>query len=369
MSILPTGDGYLPAKPGDFKGPPVLVLGGYGVFGSLAAAELARRGIPGTVAGRDAGRARALASTLGPGCDGLAVDASDREACRRALRGRRAVLLAAGPFGRFGTAVAEACLAERCAYVDLADDRAYVFRLRSRGDEFERADLPAVYGASSLPGLSGAVALAAAEARPDRPRTARVTLFIGNANRKGQAAIESLVQSIARRIEAPQGDLRGLGDLEPVPLPPPFGRSLTANFESPEYDLFGPLLGVEEVRVKVGFELPGAIVAFWLLSVARFRPGPWLPRAASAAAPLLGHWGHSGGMIQVELTWPDGFVRRAAAGGPVDGQRLAVLPAVLSIERILGEGGPAGARTAYEYLGHRALLSSLPSFGATLWRG
>src|SRR5439155_1483536 len=130
--------------PGPWRGVvmrPVLVFGGYGTFGAHVCRELARRGVPVTVAGRDPAKAEALA----------------------------------------------------------------------------------------LQAREGTVAPVA---------RVRVTLFIGNQNPKGEAAVRSLLAGLGRPIRTAEGTVRGFRDREVVALPAPFGRRGVFNFEAPEYDLF-----------------------------------------------------------------------------------------------------------------------------------
>src|SRR4029079_1015043 len=103
------------------------------------------------------------------------------------------------------------------------------------------------------PGISGALAVLAAERLPAIER-ARITLFIGNRNPKGEAAVRSAAAQLGRIFPAPQGLLRGMTGREIVDLPPPFGARAVHDWESPELDLFPILFGAREVRVKVGFE-------------------------------------------------------------------------------------------------------------------
>ena len=114
-----------------------------------------------------------------------------------------AVAAALSLFGDAGPALLDACLAAGCQYVDIADDRSYAALVRSYGERFRSRGLTAVYGCSSLPGISGALALAAAQAKraTGRPAVrARVTMMIGNNNPKGLAAIRSAVAVMIRRL-------------------------------------------------------------------------------------------------------------------------------------------------------------------------
>jgi hypothetical protein len=345
-----------------------VVFGGYGTFGSLVCRELARKGTRVTVAGRDRLRAAALAAELGAGARGLGIDARDGDACRAALADAAVAVCCAGPFVTLGSALLDACLDVGCHYVDIAEDRGHAGRVRGAGPAFRERGRAAVYGASSLPGLSGALAqlardAAAAAASPER---ARVSLFIGNASPKGRAAVQSAVARLGRPVLAPQGTLRGFGEREVVTLPPPFGTRSVYTFDSPDYDLLPGLVGVSSVAVKVGFERRAATATFALL--ARLGSG-----YGERLARLLG-WlggvapgGTTGGVVQVELFWKDGTVRRAALVGDGDGQRMAALPCVLAA-RALDDGSAraSGALTVYDLLGAQALIGAVTAAGYRL---
>jgi saccharopine dehydrogenase-like protein len=343
---------------------PVVVFGGYGTFGSHVARELARLGHTVTIAGRDRAKAEAAARALGPRHRGIGADVTSAESCRAALAGQGVAVSCAGPFSALGEALLRECLAAQCHYADIADDRAHGARVRSWDQRFREAGLTAAYGCSSLPGLSGALALLAREGRDPPPAKARVTLFIGNANPKGAAAVRSAAEVIGRPMPAPQGTLRGFADPETVALPPPFGRRTVLNFDGAEYDLFPPLLGVSSVDVKVGFELPAAR---WALAALGALPARHRPRAARLLIVLgspTRRFGHSGGAVLVELTWPDGTVRRAALACEEDGQRMAALPCALAASALAsGDSTRRGAVTAYGLLGHRQLLQAMAASG------
>src|SRR5262249_30875359 len=154
---------------------------------------------------------------------------------RELLAGRAVAVNCAGPFGDFDPTFLEACLERGCHYADIADDRRYAAMVRRYGPRFAAAGLTAAWGCSSLPAVSGALAahLRGKINRP--PRKLRVTLFIGNDNPKGVAAVASLVTGLGRPIAAPQGVLRAGHGWEVVPLPPPFGRRSVFNFDCADY--------------------------------------------------------------------------------------------------------------------------------------
>lgn len=345
-----------------------VVFGGYGTFGSHVARELARLGVTVVVAGRDRVKAEAFARTLGPEHRGIAVDLTDLASCRAALRDGPVAVHCAGPFATLGPGLLDSCLDTGCDCVDIAEDRGYTRLVRMHDDVFRDRGHTAVHGCSSLPGISGALAMLVRDALPAPPLRARVTLFIGNNNPKGDAAVRSLVTGLGKPIRAPQGTLAGFHDREVVPLPPPFGPRTVYNFNGPEYDLFPRRFGVREVVVKVGFEL--RLVTTGLALLARLGSG-YGPRTA-AVLEWFGGWlrglGTSGGAVMTELFAADGSTRRAALVARRDGQRMAALPCALVAHMLCREPGPRGVFAAYD-LPDLALLDRLQAEGFELHRG
>jgi saccharopine dehydrogenase-like protein len=349
---------------------PVVIFGGYGTFGSQVACELVRLGLAVTVAGRDLPRAAQFATELGPSCQAMGVDVRDRDACRGALDRPAVAVNCAGPFRHFDATLLDACLEMGCHYADIADDRTYVARVRSCDAAFRAKGLAAIYGCSSLPGISGALALHLREQSRTSPRLARVTLFIGNRNAKGMAAMQSCIEGLGRPISAPQGSLRGFCDREIVPLPRPFGSRAVYNFDTPEYDLFPELLKTSEVRVKLGFE---SRLGTWLLATLA-RCGSGYGRRTTQFLRLLAwpfqRFGCSGGAVMTEFFYADGTSRRAAVVAPANGQRMAALPCALVARELATNPAPQpGVATAYEFLGARPLLEGLRAAGFELHGG
>lgn len=345
----------------------VTVFGGYGTFGAHAARALAKAGVKVRIAGRNEARAKSFAARLGDGHEGIVADAADPASCARALEGARVAVNCAGPFSTLPLTLPEACLAAGAHYVDIADDRSWLAHLRALSGRFLDRHLTAACGCSSLPGISGALALLATERLPE-VRCARVTLFIGNRNPKGDAAVRSAAAQLGKTFSSPQGPLAGLRGRETVRLPEPFGVRAVYDWDSPELDLFPALLGAREVRVKVGFESRLATRAFATLA----RLGPLGSRLVPPLAVLgraLSGFGHSGGFVQVELFAPDGATARASLGGAEDGQRMAALPAAFVALGLLdGTVTARGVVTAFEALGAQRLIEALTAEGYLLLR-
>jgi hypothetical protein len=344
-----------------------VVFGGYGTFGLHVVRELVRLGIAVVVAGRDARRAEALAAELGRPHRWVAADVNRLDECRRALEGRHIAVNCAGPYSAQTTALLDACLEQGCHYADLADDRAYVARVRSYGERFGERGLSAVYGCSSLPGISGALALRAAAISTEKPRHARVSLFIGNNNPKGLAAVQSLMQTLGQPIAAPQGPLRGFRDREVIPFPAPVGPRSTFNVSTPEYDLFPDHLGAASVVVKAGLEFWPGMFSLALLAALRVPCGKWLSWWLVQSGKPFQRFGASGGAVMAELFYAGGSRRWAALVARSGGQVMAALPCAFAVEALCNTANmPAGAVTAYELLGAQTLLDRLVAEGYEL---
>jgi hypothetical protein len=191
-----------------------------------------------------------------------------------------------------------------------------------------------------------------------------VTLFIGNDNPKGAAAVASFLRQAGRPIAAPQGTLRAGGGCARVPFPPPVGARTACDFDGPEHDLLPELMGTGHVEAKVAFELGLASRAMSLLGriVHGERTARWLSRMGALTRRL----GTSAGAVMAELWWPDGSARSAALVAARNGQRMAALPCVLALDALGRGAGGAGALLPHELLGARPLLAALQAEGFAL---
>ena len=348
----------------------VLVFGGYGVFGSHVCRELAGLGVRVIVAGRDHGSALRLSEALGPRHRALRADLADPSTYRSELARQPVVVNCAGPFGGMKLTLLEQCLEADCHHVDISDDRGYTRLVRSHGDRLARKDLCAVFGCSSLPALSGALALAAASHLRAPVAAARVTLFIGNRNPKGLAAVRSVVAKLGKAIEAPQGMIYGFRDGVRVALPDPFGHREVFNVESPDYDLLPELLDLKSLVVKVGFELRLATRLFAVLAACSSHWGSASGRVLQKLGRLVSRSGSSGGVVMVELFDVHNVAQRAALIATHNGQRMAALPCVLAAHALsAGSVSGRGALTAYELLGAQTMLERIRGEGCTLLLG
>lgn len=138
----------------------VLIIGGYGNFGSYIARALADDpAITLLIGGRSEGKAAAFIADLScanPAETHVIDIDGDLTAALAAIRPDM-VIHTTGPFQTQDYRVARACIAFGCQYCDLADARAFVAAIGTLDAEAKAAGVLVVSGASSVPCLTAAV--------------------------------------------------------------------------------------------------------------------------------------------------------------------------------------------------------------------
>lgn len=138
----------------------ILVLGGYGFFGSRICQALSRmKNVRLLIAGRDLAKAQTAAHALGLARDqGLVLDAS-ASALAQQLSALHVdtVIHTAGPFQGQDYRVALAAIVASANYIDLADGRDFVSGIEQLDALAKQRNVFITSGASSLPALSSAV--------------------------------------------------------------------------------------------------------------------------------------------------------------------------------------------------------------------
>jgi saccharopine dehydrogenase-like NADP-dependent oxidoreductase len=100
--------------------PKIVILGGYGTFGSLIADQLASSDAQVFLAGRDVVKGQALAASLQVGF--VRCDARSEASLRDTVCGTQLVINAAGPFQAKDYSIPQLCMEQGCHYLDLATD-------------------------------------------------------------------------------------------------------------------------------------------------------------------------------------------------------------------------------------------------------
>ena len=344
--------------------PSVLVLGGYGVFGGHVARMLARdRDFRVLIAGRSAQKAGAFAEELRNGGDvtGIGVDIANGIQSILAETGARLVIHAAGPFQGQDYGVAEACIAAGADYIDLADGRAFVDGFGVMDERARRAGVLAVTGASSVPGLSSAVADHLSQDLAEVHRIA-IAITPGNRAPRGRAVVAAVLGLAGREMPTWDGGrstvVRAWGGLRRHTLRLPDGTTVGprwfADWDVPDNVLFPARYRVRDaVQFRAGLELGIMHLGLWALSWA-VRSGvvrslaPLTP-IVHAAADMLRPFGTDRGGMFVEMSGIDhgGRERRrrwTLIAGSGDGPRIPAVPAaILARKRLRNQLDRVGA--------------------------
>jgi len=136
----------------------VLIIGGYGNFGSFIARRLARENnIRLIIAGRNEDKAKAYAETLQGKSEVAKLDINDNPERSLAALKPDIVIHTSGPYQSQGYHVARACIKQGCHYIDLADARRFVTGIMELDKQAKDKGVLICSGASSVPCLTSAL--------------------------------------------------------------------------------------------------------------------------------------------------------------------------------------------------------------------
>lgn len=175
----------------------VLIVGGYGVFGSLIAELLLRDEHEVWIAGRNRAKAEAAAARLGGRA--LVVDIS-RDPAPVLDAAPEIVVDAAGPFQDYGPQpyrLARLCIENGIDYLDISDDAGFTAGIAALDAEARQAGRRVLSGASSVPGLSSS-AVRALAAGLDEISLIETAILPGNRAPRGRSVMASILGQVGR---------------------------------------------------------------------------------------------------------------------------------------------------------------------------
>jgi NAD(P)-dependent dehydrogenase (short-subunit alcohol dehydrogenase family) len=254
----------------------VVVLGGYGNFGSRVAAALASdRSYRVFIAGRDLRKATVVAQEMGGSAEPLALDhhVADFAAQLRHI-GANVVIHTAGPFQAQSYSVPSACIEARAHYVDIADGRAYVCGIAQLDAAAKRNDTLIVSGASSLPALSAAV-IDSLSSRFSRVYSIEHGISAG-AKPPGLATMEGVLSYVGKPFTRWENGawkiVHGWQDMIVRRYPNPVDLRWLASCDVPDLQLFPQRYApVKSVVFRAGVGFASTMLVTWMAS--------WLVRA------------------------------------------------------------------------------------------
>ncbi len=253
----------------------VMVVGGYGNFGSIVCRHLA--GAPGiavVIAGRDRHKLQCKVDELnrssGHACDSWCGDAMGAgfTAVLQAMN-IQLVIHTAGPFQGQSYAVAQACIDAAVNYCDLSDCRTFVNGVGTLDASARQAGVSILSGCSSVPTLSSALI------DQYRHRFMRIdTIEHGissSAKMPGLSTVEGVLAYAGKPIkQLKNGQVHSVLGWQDLTLRkmPQLGTRVLANVDVPDMDIFASRYGAHTLRFKAGAGLKLGGVANGVLAQA-----------------------------------------------------------------------------------------------------
>jgi NAD(P)-dependent dehydrogenase (short-subunit alcohol dehydrogenase family) len=353
----------------------VVILGGYGTYGSLIAEQLVKSHGQVVIAGRDAVKAQSLADSLE--VDFARCDVRDAVSLQRAISGAYLVINASGPFQATDYSIPEACIEQRCHYIDLGDGRDYVAGITRLHDTASARGVFVCVGASTTPAVTSA---AVAELRPhfQHIRCIKIALSAGNRNQAGVSTIASILAYVGAPVRVWNNgrwqDERGWGMGESVDFPIPVGRRRVQLCDVPDLEIFPAIYTADSVVFKAGVELtPFNYAIGGLALLRRLRSSLNLPALAQTlvrVSSLFKSFGTLHGSFAVWVGGEPGQEKSLAFVAPKNGPRIPSSPAVLLARKLLTQGPPAhGAFPCVGFLNLKEFIDYLSPFGIFLVHG
>ncbi|WP_282607324.1 saccharopine dehydrogenase family protein [Pelagibius sp. Alg239-R121] len=268
----------------------VLVIGGYGNFGSFITKKLAQDdNIQVIVAGRSSDKANKLISELDsvhkPEAYTLDINIGITEALG-AIR-PDIVVHTSGPFQAQGYGVAEACIEYGCHYIDLADGRVFVSGITKLNTKAQEKNILVVSGASSVPCLTSALV---EHYRKEFKTLEDLDYGITTAQKttRGLATTSAILSYTGKPFKTLlNGEMKKVFGWQNLHLRKyrELGWRFLGNCEVPDLNLFPRYYPeLKNVRFYAGLEIPFIHIALWMMS--------WLVRIGfirrlEKAAPLM----------------------------------------------------------------------------------
>ena len=360
----------------------VVVFGGTGHFGSRISRRLARKpGLDIVVTSRSLASAQTLATEIRRDQPAARVTAAqldqDGPDLQRQLAELEATLVihTAGPYQAQDYRVAEACIACGCHYVDLADGRGFVAGFERLDERARQAGITLVTGASTLPGVSGAVVDEYRD-RFDQIREVAISIAPAHRTPRGMGTIEAVLSYCGTPFLTWAGGawrtVHGWQDLR-MQRYRALGRRLSGACDVPDLALFPDYIpGVQTVSFHAALEAPWEQLGLWSMA--------WLSRwgivrdwtgfagTFSRLSQRLMRFGSERGGMHVRLAGTD----RLGQAQRIDwhliaednhGPEIPCTPAIVTALRIIERGLVApGAHPCLGLFGVKDLMNELRDF-------
>ncbi|KPX79752.1 saccharopine dehydrogenase family protein [Pseudomonas meliae] len=294
----------------------VLVIGGYGNFGSLICNHLVMMpDIELVISGRDprklAEKVAELQTLGGKSCESWCVDImQDGAGSQLRALGIDLLIHTAGPFQGQSYAVARHCIEAGVNYCDLSDCRTFVSGIATLDALAREAGVCVLSGCSSVPTLSAAII------DQHRQRFLRIDSIehgiSSAAKMPGLSTVRGVLANAGRPIRQLRNgkvhEVHGWMDLT-LRRMPGMGTRLVANVDVPDLDVFATRYAARHLSFKAGSALKAGGIATWLLALAircglLRDPASWAERLYRWGARFE-HWGDRKSAMYIDVDGVD----------------------------------------------------------------
>ena len=360
--------------------PTVMVLGGYGTFGSRICRALCKKGFHVIINGRHFHQAQELKhSILEENFDAEVTvscfDIYSQLKLRLKKMKPKLVIHTCGPFQGQNTFVAETTIKAGINYIDLSDDRAYVKKMHSLNHLAQTNNVMVITGASTVPALSSAVLTYVKDKFAiDTFETVRIGISPGQKTARGLATTQAVLSYIGKVLKPWPGNEKKRFGWQDTYLQhyPNINSRLMGNCEAPDLDCLHEHFKIQKLNFSAGMESKLLHRMIWLLSwlirlglpIKLKNHADWLLKS-SRWFDRLGT--EDGGMhIEFEVrlgkrqksirkTW---FIEATGNRGP----QIPSIPAILMAEKILTKPIQIGVKTCINLIQFDEYMKELEQF-------
>ncbi len=355
----------------------VLIIGGYGNFGSFIARRLAQEtDIKVIIAGRSGEKAKALAETINAGWTALDIEKNLDESLK-AIK-PNIVIHTSGPFQERGYEVAQACIRNKCHYIDLADGREFVANITNLDNAAKEASVLLISGTSSVPCLTAAII---DRYKGEFQRLDSVDYGIATAQRTnaGLATTAAILgyagKPFTTEVDGKTQTVYGWQGLKARRYPE-LGWRLLGNCDIPDLGIFPSRYpDLKTIRFQAGLEVPLLHMGLWMMSwFVRLKLVKNLRSLAPAlykVAPLFDIFGTARSAFHMEMKGlgTDGkkkvltfYILTDSGHGP----NIPCIPSILLVQRLArGEIAKTGAVPCLDIIDLDSYLSALKAYDIT----
>ena len=250
----------------------VLIIGGYGNFGSYISDRLARDSdIQLIIAGRSGSKAESLANSLDSAHRSETIEMDIERNFDKTLNqvNPDIVIHTSGPFQTQGYQVAKACIEFGCHYLDLADGRHFVEGIEALDDAAKDKGVLVISGASSVPCLSAAI-IDHYLPEFDQLETLDYGITTAQKTNRGLATTSAILGYVGKPfttlIDGNRSDIYGWQDLHSRRYRK-LGKRMLGNCDIPDLALFPKRYpDLKTIRFYAGFEIKFIHLGLWAIS-------------------------------------------------------------------------------------------------------